>query len=195
MNSAGAILVLSLTAVLCGVPIKAQIPAVCATDASFRGRVCCPIPVDSGGPCGSNLSLPRGECVGLLGVANDTTDVRYNWPHFYTRVCSCNGNYGDFDCGGCKFGYSGDDCSVKSTPRERRSLADFTDDDWRYYINAFKEAKSTQSRYVAITRETLPGEVVTTVPLTVYDYAVWIHHYSAKDNKDRLAGMCTRDSH
>ena len=63
-----------------------QIPTACADDDSLENLRCCPITVD--GVCGENAN--RGQCVPLNidGYSTNTTNVRDNWPHFYTHV-SC----------------------------------------------------------------------------------------------------------
>jgi len=63
-----------------------QIPTACADDDSLENLRCCPITVD--GVCGENAN--RGQCVPLNidGYSTSTTNVRDNWPHFYTHV-SC----------------------------------------------------------------------------------------------------------
>ena len=61
-----------------------QIPTVCADEDSLENLVCCPITDD--GECGVDAN--RGQCVdfNLNGHRMDTTDVRANWPHYFTRV-------------------------------------------------------------------------------------------------------------
>ena len=60
-----------------------QIPTTCADDDSLE-NLCCPTKVD--GVCGENAN--RGQCVSLniTGYSLNTTNVRDNWPHFYTHV-------------------------------------------------------------------------------------------------------------
>ena len=61
-----------------------QIPSACADDESLENLRCCP--TTANGVCGEDAN--RGECVELNidGYSRDTTDVRANWPHYYTQV-------------------------------------------------------------------------------------------------------------
>ena len=62
-----------------------QIPTVCADDESLENLRCCPN-TTSDGVCGEDAN--RGQCVELNidGYSRDTTDVRGNWPHYFTQV-------------------------------------------------------------------------------------------------------------
>ena len=61
-----------------------QIPTACANNESLENLRCCPTTSD--GVCGENAG--RGECAELSieGYSRDTTDVRNNWPHYFTQV-------------------------------------------------------------------------------------------------------------
>ena len=63
-----------------------QIPTACADEDSLENLRCCPTTDD--GVCGGDAN--HGQCVQLNidGYSRDTTNVRDNWPHFYTHV-SC----------------------------------------------------------------------------------------------------------
>lgn len=179
---------LTVSALLLPLSTHSQIPASCADRNSISTKTCCPVPQITGvsdpGPCGKNLG--RGECR-LIDEAEDlsdsTTDVRRNWPHFFTRVCNCSDHYGGYDCGECEFGYRGDDCSERYS-RERRSVTALDDAEWRVYIQQLKMAKTKPSRYVVILNETKPASELQYATLSVYDFFVWIHHYVAKNGRD-----------
>jgi len=68
-----------------------QIPTVCSDDDSLTNLRCCPTTAD--GVCGENAN--RGQCVelNLNGYSRDTTDVRANWPHYFTHVSQYSINY------------------------------------------------------------------------------------------------------
>lgn len=190
-NMAGVIRI-SLSILLVGGFGKAQIPEPCANATSFLRRECCPTPTNVGsnpGPCGMNLTPPRGECVGIPNGVVDESDPRQNWPLFYfTRVCNCTSNYGGYDCGECAFGYRGTDCSQNYT-LQRRSISELSDQEWNTYINQLQMAKSSStSRYRVITSQPDYNNlaVLQTQPIGVYNLFVWFHHYVAKDND----GMC-----
>ena len=59
-----------------------QIPTVCTNKLSLKTLTCCPTTVD--GVCGANAN--RGRCVKLNTPIKITTNVRKNWPHYFTRV-------------------------------------------------------------------------------------------------------------
>ncbi len=176
-----AVLGLCLLTLLPG--ISAQIPAACADATSLQNLECCPATED--GVCGVDAN--RGECAQLdlpSGYSMETSDVRRNWPHYYTRACQCNGNYGGYDCSRCKFGYSGSDCSIKRV-LPRRPVASFTDQDWEKYNNILRLAREYESDYVAVLEETVPGNSsLVTANTTLYQLFVWLHHYTAKDSQD-----------
>ena len=72
-----------------------QIPRACTDSSSLGNMICCPSTAE--GTCGSNAG--RGECVSLQFSHNaGTTDVRNNWPHYFTQACQCSGNWSGYDC-------------------------------------------------------------------------------------------------
>ena len=160
----------------------AQIPAVCATADNLQRMVCCP---DN---CGQDEG--RGECVDVRPPMFDSnsTDVRGNWPHYFTRACNCSGNYYGVDCTRCKYGYYGDSCELKQK-LERRSTENLSVIEWNNYINILKMARNYDSDYAIVVRElenTTIGatEIAShTVRTNLYNFFVWLHHYSAKDNE------------
>ena len=116
------------------------------------------------------------------GYSNETTDVRSNWPHYFTQACQCNGNFGGYDCSRCRYGYYGEDCS-KSQVLPRRSIHEYTDEDWNEFNEILNLAKMYQSEYTVILEEQEPGTSNhTMVNISVYDLFVWLHHYGAKDS-------------
>ena len=71
-----------------------QIPRACTDTSSLRNMICCPT---ADGVCGINAG--RGECASLqYSHSTGTTDVRNNWPHYFTMACQCRGNYSGYDC-------------------------------------------------------------------------------------------------
>ena len=61
-----------------------QVPTACADDDSLENLQCCPTTAD--GVCGADAN--RGQCAELNidGYSETTTDVRANWPHYFTQV-------------------------------------------------------------------------------------------------------------
>ena len=64
--------------------IVGQIPTACADDDSLENLRCSPTTAD--GECG--VEANRGQCSELIidGYSRNTTDVRANWPHYFTKV-------------------------------------------------------------------------------------------------------------
>lgn len=160
--------------------LNAQIPTACTDANSLTNLTCCPVTAD--GVCGEDAG--RGSCAPLdfENYDDETSDVRLNWPHYYTQTCECNGNFGGYDCSQCQFGYYGDDCSqFEVIPRP--ALRDFTSEDWDEFLNLIVMTRDYDSGYSAVLEESIPGNAsIVTAPLTVYGYYVWVHHYTAKDS-------------
>ena len=136
------------------------------------------------GVCGEDAN--RGSCmpIDFEGYSSETSNVRVNWPHYYTRMCQCNGNFGDYDCSRCKFGYYGDDCS-RFQVLPRPPIRDFTALDWFKFHTILRLTRTYDSGYSAVLEESIPGNAsIVTVPLKIYEYFVWLHHYTAKDSID-----------
>ena len=155
---------------------NAQIPTVCADQNSLENSICCPVTAD--GICSN-----RGSCVtlDLQDYDDESSHVRGNWPHYYTQVCHCYGRFTGYDCSRCKFGYYGYNCQdFQVLPRP--PARDLSDEDWTDFIELLNLAKTYSSGYSAVLEESLPGNAsISTTPLTIYDYYVWIHHYVTKD--------------
>ena len=159
----------------------AQIPTACADAESLSNLRCCPTTPE--GVCGADAN--RGACVTLdrEGFSTETTDVRLNWPHFYTQVCQCNGNFGGYDCSRCTFGYYGADCSQKQL-LPRRPLRDFSEEDWSDFRDVLRLTRTYDPGYVVLQEESIPGNAsIATTNVTLYGLYVWIHHYTAKDSQ------------
>lgn len=167
----------------------AQIPAACTDATSLEQSICCPTTAD--GVCGADTN--RGECVSLdtaaYGYSNETSNVRVNWPHYYTQVCQCNGNYGGYDCSRCAFGYYGADCSQKQV-LPRRPLRDFTEEDWTTFLDILRQTRTYDSGYQVVLEESTPGNAsLVLVNVSLYQLYTWIHHYTAKDSQNPDPGI------
>ena len=161
------------------VHVDGQIPKPCANDGNLA-RECCPtlfLPDQtSAGPCGEDLDRGKCDILNLPFVENED-DERKNWPiQLFERVCNCSGNYDGYDCGECKFGYTGEDCNTPKPRQMRQSLDTLTSESWSTYLEGLRMAKTTKSRYWVLTQDS------TLVNPTIYDLFIWIHHFSAKDN-------------
>ena len=198
------VIILLLLSVTSYCLVQAQIPKVCSSKNNLTNRTCCPVPTSITGAlteCGNNLG--RGECRPVssycyTGYPNNADDPRRNWPsYFFNRTCHCNGNYAGYDCSECKFGYEGDDCNTKSSPRQRQSIADMTDDEWEDYNGKIARSKHEASRYVILLFNETDGNAFDAKPVNIslYDMFTWMHHYAAKNNVENYtitgSGMLT----
>ena len=180
--------------------VGALIPMPCAQNfSSPYPRRCCPVWEVNGKPmgeCGSDAN--RGECVSVDQRCNTAydesavnaqnslcgkhfTDERLNWPSkLFSHVCKCEGNYGDYDCGGCAYGYINSNSKCVLDSRPRRSVTSLSNQEWDSYLELLQMAKYTNStRYVVLTdQEPFYTEI------TTYNLFVWLHHYATKDHLD-----------
>lgn len=175
-----------LLVVLCLHLVQGQIPGACVANGKAIGTACCPIPpnVPGAAPCGSPS---RGSCSaissiipGLVINSSSTADVRDNWPYYFNMLCKCNGNFYGYDCGECKFGYGGDNCTEKKPLRTRKSVSSLSPTERDKYVEAIKLSKSNPNytRYMAIRNERPPQFVQ--IPL--YDLFVWMHDFAGREN-------------
>ena len=174
--------------IIIALEVSAQIPKVCVpVNAEDE---CCP--PSNGAKCGGPT---RGECVNVSDICHvgydpstgiedkykDYADQRFNWPsRFFSKVCKCSGNFDGFDCSECKFGYGGENCQTKLSPISRTSVVDMSTADWEKYNMHLQSAKNTVSqRYVVY----IGGDKNLTssyTDVTLYNLAVWMHHYIAR---------------
>ena len=159
---------------------KAQLPAVCTNPSNFYKQICCPEPFVGAGPCGSQLSPPRGRCIKIYTNQN-TTDVRGNWPHYYNRICKCQPRFGNFDCRECAFGFKGVTCN-ESIVRTRKLLNHLSENELDDLINTLYMAKTFPSRYVVIINETRSGIIPPMRASSLHNVFVWIHYYISKES-------------
>ena len=157
--------------------VDSQIPAVCTDAESLWTLTCCP------NQCGANEG--RGECakLDLPNYSMTSTDVRENWPHYFTQGCKCNGNYGGYDCSVCKYGYYGTTCNLTQV-LPRKSIQQLTEQEWREYIEILKMARTYQSDYKIVLGEYTPGTTnINMSNITLYNLFVWQHHFAAKNSE------------
>lgn len=167
----------------------AQIPAACSDRESLEQMTCCP--VTEHGVCGEQAS--RGDCVAVNfnRHRNDTTNVRANWPHYYTRVCKCSVRFGGYDCSRCNYGYYGPDCSSRAII-PRKPLRELSEDEWTEFIAIVRMTKVKDSGYNVVVEEKVPGSADLDMRnVSIYDLWVWLHHYAGKDGGD----LCKSSHH
>jgi hypothetical protein len=186
-----------LTSVMLGIiftmmlqPSNGQFPTACMDDTSLQTQTCCPNNCGGGsrGAC-TNISIPV-----LTEFSN--TAVRDNWPHYYTNVCRCNGNYAGFDCSRCKYGYYGSDCNQKmELVPPRRPISELSSGEWSEYLNTLIMSRSHPSGYFVFLEEpSRPNQNIMALRKTtvnsLYDLFIWQHHYAAKNNNDNPKSAC-----
>jgi hypothetical protein len=157
----------------------AQIPTACTDQESLENSMCCPNTTD--GVCGEDAG--RGSCMPLDfdDYDEESSDVRENWPHYFTHICQCRDDYGGYDCSRCKFGHYGPDCS-KFQVLPRPPARELSDDDWADFTSILRMSKTYDSGYSAVLEESRPGNAsIPTTPLSIYDQYIWVHHYATKD--------------
>ncbi|XP_065896090.1 tyrosinase-like [Dysidea avara] len=165
---------------LVGQEVFGQIPIACSDVTSLENLACCPATSD--GVCGQDAS--KGQCteLNLPGYDRSSVDARHNWPHYFTRICKCNGNYSGYGCNRCKFGHYGPDCS-QSHVLPRRPIANYTDSDWADFIDTIVQSRSFDSGYMVVLEEAAPGTTnLSMTNISLYNFYVWMHHYAAKDS-------------
>jgi len=174
--------------------VSAILPVDCTDSQSINSGVCCP----------NNCYSPRGSCESITIVGegssgrdpterNISKDIREQWPYFYKKACKCNGNYEDYDCSGCRFGYqyNPEDNSCNKVEYTRRSVLQVSNSEWREYIDVLKSASRTRARYKVFTTENVPFEDYGALSDHLYrptltELYAWVHHYAAKDVNGEL---------
>jgi len=165
-----------------------QFPRPCANSEGLRTKECCPVWEGDGSVCG--IKSGRGKCadvkVSSAPVAKQYPfkgkDDREDWPlNFYNRTCMCFGRFGGYQCGECRFGYYGPDCSSYNN-HVRRNVMSLSGEEKKKLIDYFDLAKNTVNADYVIataTRDEMGpnGENPQFADVTTYDMFAWIHYY------------------
>lgn len=166
-------------------------PRACTSSKNLMEKECCPPWRGDGSPCGQLSG--RGSCQNIvlsnapLGPQFPFTGVddREAWPSvFYNRTCRCFGNFMGFDCGNCKFGFWGPQCTEKRLS-VRRNIFDLSIPEKNKFLAYLTLAKHTTSPDYVIPTGTYGqmnnGSTPMFNDINIYDLFVWIHYYVSRD--------------
>ncbi|KAM4700068.1 tyrosinase [Discoglossus pictus] len=168
-----------------------QFPRACTSVDVLLSKECCPVWVGDGSACGELSG--RGVCQDVV-LPNSTlgpqfpfvgVDDRENWPSvFYNRTCQCQSNFMGFNCGECKFGYRGPNCTEQNV-LVRKEIFKMSTAERNKFIAYLNLAKRTISSDYMIATGTYSqmnnGSNPLFAEINVYDLFVWLHYYASRD--------------
>lgn len=168
-----------------------QFPRACSTVQVLLSKECCPVWSGDNSSCGEVSG--RGLCQDVV-LSNSSVgaqfpfsgiDDRENWPIvFYNRTCQCQGNFMGYNCGECRFGYTGPNCTVgrNMIRKEIFRMTTAEKDKFIAYLNLAKRTISPDYVISTGTYEQMNnGSNPMFADINVYDLFVWLHYYASRD--------------